>query len=64
MTVEYVLLLVATFFFVLKVFMTMPAKAFRESGPKLGARVEQQLATGDGFKPVNGNHVAWAGENK
>lgn len=35
-----------------------PAKAFKESGPRLAARVEQQLATGDGFKP-GGDHLKW-----
>lgn len=62
MTVEYVLLLFATFFFVLKAFITVPANAFRESGPRLAARVEQQLATGDGFKPAGGNHIKWSGD--
>ncbi|MBV2168186.1 MAG: hypothetical protein KUL82_05710 [Bdellovibrio sp.] len=59
MTIEYVLLLFAVFFFGLKAFMSAPAKAFKESGPRLGARIEQQLATGDGFKPIGGNHIGW-----
>ena len=58
MTIEYVLLLFAAFFIGLKLFMTAPAQAFRESGPRLAARVEQQLATGDGFKR-NGSAQAW-----
>ncbi|UXR65633.1 MULTISPECIES: hypothetical protein [Bdellovibrio] len=62
MTIEYVLLIFATFFFILKGFMTVPAKAFKESGPRLGARVEQQLMTGAGFKPQGGNHIGWVGE--
>ena len=35
-----------------------PAKAFKESGPRLAARVEQQLATGDGFRP-GGSPLKW-----
>lgn len=61
MTIEYVLLLFVVFFMVLKAFVTAPANAFRESGPRLGARVEQQLTTGDGFKP-NGKQVEWIGD--
>lgn len=62
MTIEYVLLLFAVFFIGLKGFMSAPAKAFKESGPRLGARIEQQLATGDGFKPQNGDHISWSGD--
>ncbi|MNJ93517.1 hypothetical protein D3C87_111990 [compost metagenome] len=61
MTIEYVLLLFAVFFIGLKFFMTAPAEAFRESGPRLGSRIEKQLATGDGFRP-GGNRVPWTGE--
>ncbi|MGZ3774194.1 MAG: hypothetical protein ACXVCY_11660 [Pseudobdellovibrionaceae bacterium] len=61
MTIEYVLLLFAVFFMMLKAFMVAPAKAFRDSGPKLGARVEQQLATGVGFKP-KGVQIEWSGD--
>ncbi|QDK36202.1 hypothetical protein [Bdellovibrio sp. NC01] len=50
MTVEYVLLLFAVFFIGLKVFISAPAKAFKESGPRMGARVEMQLETGGGFQ--------------
>ncbi|KYG60725.1 hypothetical protein [Bdellovibrio bacteriovorus] len=63
MTVEYVLLLFCVFFFGLKAFLSAPGNAFRNSGPMLGARIEQQIATGDGFKPQGGNHVQWAGDN-
>lgn len=61
MTIEYVLLLFAVFFIGLKTFISAPGKAFKESGPKLGARIEQQLTTGDGFKP-NGSSNGWQGE--
>lgn len=58
MTIEYVLLLVCIFFFGIKAMVSAPAKAFKDSGPMLAARIEQQLATGDGFKP-GGNHLGW-----
>ncbi|MEN0058450.1 MAG: hypothetical protein AAGB31_06415 [Bdellovibrio sp.] len=58
MTIEYVLLLFVVFFIGLKAFMSAPAEAFRNSGPMLGARIEQQLATGDGFTP-HGSKVKW-----
>jgi hypothetical protein len=49
MTIEYVLLLIGTFAIAMKLFVSAPSKAFSESGPRLGARVERQLATGEGF---------------
>ena len=61
MTVEYVLLLVCLFFFGIKAFVSAPAEAFRNSGPMLGARIEKQIATGDGFKP-GGEHLGWEGQ--
>lgn len=61
MTIEYVLLLFVMFMMVLKAFVSAPGTAFRESGPRLGARIEQQLATGDGFKP-GGSRVEWSGD--
>ncbi len=61
MTIEYVLLLIAVFFVGLKFFMTAPADAFRNSGPRLAARVEQQLATGNGFVD-KAKYVSWEGK--
>ena len=58
MTIEYVLLLTATFAIGIKVFTLAPGNAFRESGPKLGARIERQLETGGGFTP-DGTKVQW-----
>jgi hypothetical protein len=58
MTIEYVLLLVAVFMFGLKAFVSAPSEAFRSSGPYLAARIEQQVATGDGFTP-DGKPQAW-----
>ncbi len=50
MTIEYILLLVVVFGIGLKVFVSAPMDAFKNSAPMLGARVEKQLATGSGFK--------------
>lgn len=50
MTVEYILLLVCVFMFALKVFVSAPMTAFKESSPRLGARVEKQISTGTGFQ--------------
>ncbi|MFZ4403608.1 MAG: hypothetical protein ACOYOK_05845 [Pseudobdellovibrionaceae bacterium] len=59
MTIEYVLLLICVFMFTVKVFVSGPKEAFKDSGPRLGARIEQQLATGSGFKPSAGQDLAW-----
>ena len=50
MTIEYILLLIVVFGIGLKVFVSAPMDAFKESAPRLGARVEKQLETGAGFK--------------
>ena len=50
MTIEYILLLVVVFGIGLKVFVSAPMDAFKNSAPKLGARVEKQLETGAGFR--------------
>lgn len=62
MTVEYVLLLVALLGFGIKAFMSAPADAFREAGPRLGARIERQISTGTGFKPQKNGEVVWKGD--
>lgn len=61
MTIEYILLLTAMLFIGLKGFSSAPAKAFKDSGKYLGARVEKQLATGDGFEP-KGSKIEWSGD--
>ena len=53
MTIEYILLMVVVFMFALKVFVSAPMTAFKESAPRLGARVEKQIATGTGFKRID-----------
>lgn len=59
MTIEYVLLLVVTFFFIVKGMLTVPNAAFKQSGPRLGARIEQQLETGAGFRPGSTDKIRW-----
>jgi hypothetical protein len=59
MTIEYVLLMIAILGIGLKAFISAPSEAFRGSGPRLGARVERQLDTGQGFKP-SGNRLEWS----
>lgn len=61
MTIEYVLLLICMFGFALKAFVSAPATAFKESGPRLAARIEQQISTGTGFKP-SGSNIQWVGD--
>ncbi len=58
MTIEYVLLMIAVLAIGLKTFTSAPTKAFKNSGPALGARVEKHLATGSGFKP-QGTNLGW-----
>lgn len=58
MTIEYVLLLIAVFGLTLKFFISAPQDAFRTGGPRLAAKVERQLATGDGFR-FKGERLAW-----
>lgn len=59
MTVEYVLLLSLFVLFMMGSIMKAPTRAFENAGPKLGARVERHLMTGDGFKGKDGNNNAW-----
>lgn len=59
MTVEYVLLIVCVFMISMKFFASAPSKAFRESGPRMAARVEQQLSTGGEFKTHQGAALPW-----
>ena len=61
MTIEYILLLTAMLFIGLKAYTSAPGDAFRNSGPRLAARVEKQLATGDGFEP-KGSKIEWSAD--
>lgn len=49
MILEYILLLTMIVLFVVSVVFTGPNSAFKNAGPKLAARVEKQLITGDRF---------------
>jgi hypothetical protein len=58
MTLEYVLLL-SVFAMTLGVVLSKgPKDSFKNSGPRLAARVEKALVTGDGFKS-NGAATQW-----
>ncbi len=55
MIIEYILLLTAFVFMLMKVSYQAPATAFKEAGPKLGVRIEKHLITGTGFaEAING----------
>ncbi|MEK6555250.1 MAG: hypothetical protein AABZ31_08420 [Bdellovibrionota bacterium] len=60
MSTEYVLLLGIYGFILLGAFVgdKGPGATFQEAGPRLGARVERNLATGRGFKnALTGNRI-------
>lgn len=62
MTVELVLLLGLYAFLLLGAFLgdTGPIATFQKSGPRLGARIERNVSTGDGFRESNdGLGVNW-----
>lgn len=54
MTIEYVLLLAIASIVLLPALLSAPKTGFTNGGLKLGARVETQLATGNGFQPYSG----------
>ncbi len=51
MIIEYILLLVLTTTLITTVVIKGPNNAFKNAGPKLAARVEKNLVTGDRFSP-------------
>lgn len=57
MTIEYVMLIVCVMAIALKSFFSAPREAFMESGPRLGARIEKHLVTGQGF--TRNHEVRW-----
>lgn len=59
MTIEYILLLSLFVFIVMGTFMKAPKESFLNSGPRLGARVEKQLSTGDGFNYGPKGKLQW-----
>lgn len=58
MTVEYVLLLALFVFFVMGALTGTPNRSFDNAGPKLGARVEKHLTTGEEFMTKTGQGSA------
>jgi len=62
MIVEYVLLLAISAMFILNLFTSRGgsfSNTFNNSAPRLGARVEKLIRTGDGFVPT-GTEADWA----
>ncbi len=62
MTVELVLLLGIYAFLILGAFLgeNGPIDIFRKSGPRLAARIERNISTGDGFRQSrDGQGVNW-----
>jgi hypothetical protein len=60
MTVEYILLLALFSFILLGALVSGPQKSFDQAAPRLGARVEGHLTTGDGFTVDGGaEQVKW-----
>ena len=64
MTVELVLLLGIYAFLVLGAFLGEfgPVETFKKSAPRLAARIERNLSTGDGFRApaADGKAVSWS----
>jgi len=54
-TAEYVLLLALFVFLAMGALVKNPNRSFNNAGPKLGARVEKHLITGDGFGQSTGS---------
>jgi hypothetical protein len=54
MIIEYVLLLSAFVIYIGAALWKAPGDAFTKSGPRLGARIERSLVTGNGFKKDSG----------
>ena len=54
MTVEYILLLALFSFIMLGALVSGPQKSFDTAAPRLGARVEGHLGTGDSFTVEGG----------
>ena len=67
MTVELVLLMGLYAFLLLGTFLgdLGPIQTFKKSAPRLGARVERNISTGDGFRTLSsdGTGVDWIKPN-
>ena len=62
MTIEYILLLSLFVFVMMSAIIKGPAQAFDKAGPKLGARIEKHLMTGDGFTSSGRTALKWEEE--
>lgn len=62
MTVEYIVLLSLFVFLMMGAIVKGPAQAFDTAGPKLGARIEKHLMTGDGFTSQGRTSLRWEEE--
>ena len=58
MTVEYILLLAMFVFVVMGSLISAPLKTFEKAGPKLGARIEKHVITGQGWGKSDGSSVS------
>lgn len=61
MTVEYVLLISLFVILMGQALINGPVKAFKNAGPRLGARVELAMETGSEFKDPNNRSLEWQG---
>ena len=62
MTTELILLIAVWAFIVLGVFMNPdigPIGTFNQSGPRLGARIERNVAVGYRYTVPNGTYLQW-----
>jgi hypothetical protein len=65
MTVEYVLLLSLFVLYVMGAMVRGPNESFSNAAPRLGARVEKHIITGDGFNRKDGGQqtiIDWKGD--
>jgi hypothetical protein len=58
MIIEYILLLAAFVMYFGATLWHAPGQSFKNSGPRLGARIERSLVTGNGFQK-NGGPESW-----
>lgn len=59
MTIEYVLLVALFAYFLMGALTSTPIKTYGDYGPRLGARIEKQLLTGDGFASQGPKAIKW-----
>lgn len=59
MTVEFSLLLAAVFMIGMKFLASAPMDAFKNSAPRLGARIEKHISSGTGFNGKGKAPIQW-----